>query len=130
MSSETLEELAESVEDQAKNGCGGWVLPSGQNCLVQSQTGHLTAVHTGLLLTWAESLKKLTRMARSGPEIANLVKGFLDEVEAFRALGRENPEYLAREKKIRAYGLLMATGLSPSEAVAAFKEISSSVRPA
>lgn len=46
-----------------------------------------------------------------------------NDVEAFKRLGSERPEYDARGKKIKAYGLLMKAGLSASEAVHAFLKL-------
>lgn len=52
-----------------------------------------------------------------------LAKKFKDDVAAFKQLGYSNPEYHARESKIKAYKYLLDRGLTPKQAVKKFHEI-------
>ena len=128
MSLESMRDLLENLDSLVESGSKGWTLPVGQNALIQAPDGHLTAVHSSRIKEWAKSVQDHLQQAEAGEALAALVGGFLADVEAFKQLGDERPEYSARDKKIRAYGLLMRAGMSPKEAVEAFRRLVDAAR--
>jgi hypothetical protein len=56
--------------------------------------------------------------------VSALAAEYTSSVRARRALGDLRPEYHAQAPKVKAYGALMHAGLSPREAIAAFRRIS------